>query len=129
MLAAAPDRPTLLLMHDPPFVTGVGRMDQYGLSGRAAFAEIILRHPQIERILCGHLHRSIDSRFAGTIAGTAPSTALVLDFRPEAPLRFAFEPPGYQLHYWREGMSLVTHTAAIGDWVGAYPVRKETPIN
>ena len=47
MLAAAPDRPTLLLMHDPPFVTGVGRMGQYGLSGRAAFAEVILRHPQI----------------------------------------------------------------------------------
>jgi 3',5'-cyclic-AMP phosphodiesterase len=118
-------------MHHPPFVTGVGRMDQYGLSGRAAFAEIILRHPQIERILCGHLHRSIDSRFAGTIAGTAPSTAhqLVLDFRPEAPLRFAFEPPGYQLHYWHEGMSLVTHTAAIGDWAGAYPFRKATPIN
>jgi 3',5'-cyclic-AMP phosphodiesterase len=47
MLAAAPDCPTLLLMHHPPFVTGVGRMDQYGLSGRAAFAEIILQHPQI----------------------------------------------------------------------------------
>ena len=131
MLAAATDRPTLLLMHHPPFVTGVGQMDQYGLSSRAAFAEIILRHSQIERILCGHLHRAIESRFAGTIAGTAPSTAhqLVLDFRPEAPLRFALEPPGYQLHYWREGMSLVTHTAAIGDWAGPYRFRKDTPIN
>jgi 3',5'-cyclic-AMP phosphodiesterase len=131
MLAAATDRPTLLLMHHPPFVTGVGQMDQYGLSGRAAFAEIILRHSQIERILCGHLHRAIESRFAGTIAGTAPSTAhqLVLDFRPEAPLKFALEPPGYQLHYWREGMSLVTHTAAIGDWAGPYRFRKETPNN
>jgi 3',5'-cyclic AMP phosphodiesterase CpdA len=121
-LAAAPERPTLVLMHHPPFVTGVGRMDKYGLSDSAAFAATILRHPQIERILCGHLHRTIESCFAGTIAGTAPSTAhqIVLDLRPEAPLRFAFEPPGYQLHYWREGISLVTHTAAIGDWPGPY---------
>jgi hypothetical protein len=48
------------------------------------------------------------------------SDRIVLDFRPEARLRFAFEPPGYQLHYWREGSGLVTHTAAIGDWPGSY---------
>ena len=78
----------------------------------------VLRHPQIERILCGHLHRAIESRFAGAIVGTAPSTAhqLVLDLRPGASLSFAMEPPCYQLHHWREGASLVTHTAAIGDW-------------
>ena len=66
--------------------------------------------------------------FAGTVAGTAPSTAhqIVLDFRPEARLSFAFEPPGYQLHYWREGIGLVTHTAAIGDWPGPYFYSKKS---
>jgi 3',5'-cyclic-AMP phosphodiesterase len=127
ILAAAPDRPTVVLMHHPPFETGIRRMDQAGLSGSSAFAEIIRGHPQIERVICGHLHRAIESRFAGTIAGTAPSTAhqIVLDLRPEARLSFAFEPPGYQLHYWREGISLVTHTAVIGDWPGPYRFRKE----
>jgi len=122
ILSGAPERPTLMLMHHPPFLTGIRRMDQAGLSGSAAFAEVIRSHPQVERILCGHLHRPIESRFAGTIAGTAPSTAhqIVLDLRPEARLSFAFEPPGYQLHYWREGIGLVTHTAAIGDWPGPY---------
>jgi 3',5'-cyclic AMP phosphodiesterase CpdA len=126
ILAAAPDHPTLVLMHHPPFLTGISRMDRDGLGGGAAFAEIIRRHPQIERILCGHLHRVIDRRFAGTVAGTAPSTAhqIVLDLRPEAPLRFAFEPPGYQLHSWRDGIGLVTHTAAIGDWPGPYSFAK-----
>jgi len=121
-LAGAPDRPTLVLMHHPPFETGMARMDRAGLSGSAGLAEIIRGNPRIERILCGHLHRPIDSRFAGTIAGTAPSTAhqLILDLRPEARLSFAFEPPGYQLHYWREGIGLVTHTATIGDWPGPY---------
>jgi Icc protein len=118
VLATAPDRPVLVLMHHPPFVTGISRMDRLGLDGTAAFAEIIRHHPQVERIACGHLHRAIESRFAGTMAGTAPSTAhqIVLDLRTDARISFAFEPPGYQLHYWREDAGLVTHTAAIGDW-------------
>jgi 3',5'-cyclic-AMP phosphodiesterase len=121
-LATAPDRPILVLMHHPPFATGISRMDRLGLRGTAAFAEIIRRHPQVERIACGHLHRAIESRFAGTVAGTAPSTAhqIVLDLRTDARISFAFEPPGYQLHYWREDAGLVTHTAAIGDWPGPY---------
>jgi 3',5'-cyclic AMP phosphodiesterase CpdA len=121
-LAAAPGRPTLVLMHHPPFVTGISRMDRLGLEGTAALAEIIRRHPQVERIAYGHLHRAIESRFAGTVAGTAPSTAhqIVLDLRTDARVSFAFEPPGYQLHYWREDAGLVTHTAAIGEWPGPY---------
>ena len=75
-----------------------------------------------------NLHRAIETRFAGTVAGTAPSTAhqIVLDLRPEARLSFAFEPPGYQLHYWREGGGLVTDTAAIGDWPGPYFYSKKS---
>ena len=103
-------------MHHPPFLTGIDYMDNYGLENSGALAAVVARHPQVERILCGHLHRSIDRRFAGTVAGTAPSTAhqVALNFLPDAPLRFAFEPPGYQLHLWREG-GLVTHTAVIAD--------------
>ncbi|MBV8492995.1 MAG: hypothetical protein JO162_05910, partial [Alphaproteobacteria bacterium] len=61
--------------------------------------------------------RAIDARFAGTVAGTAPSTAhqVMLDLRPQGGIGFAFEPPGFQLHRWQDGL-LVTHTAAIGDW-------------
>jgi Icc protein len=117
-LAAAPDRPTVVLMHHPPFATGIAPMDQMGLGGSADFAEIISRYPQVERICCGHVHRAIDRRLGGTIAGTAPSTAhqSVLDLHPDSPLSFAFEPPGYQLHLWGESTGLVTHTALIGDW-------------
>ncbi|HWB52390.1 MAG TPA: phosphodiesterase [Stellaceae bacterium] len=124
-LAGAPDRPTLVMMHHPPFPTGIEHMDVHALRHPEAFAAVVRRHPQIERILCGHLHRTIDHRFAGTIAGTAPATAhqLVLDMTPGAPAEFTFEPPGYQLHFWREGIGLVTHTAVFGDWPGPYPYR------
>jgi Icc protein len=122
-LAAAPDQPTLVMMHHPPFATGIAHMDRHALKNPGEFAQIVRRHPQIERILCGHLHRTIDHRFAGTVAGTAPSTAhqLVLDIDPGAPAEFTFEPPGYQLHYWRDGAGLVTHTAVFGEWPGPYP--------
>ena len=124
-LAAAPLRPTLVTMHHPPFPTGITYMDGMGLQNIAALAEIVARHPQIERIACGHLHRSIDRRFAGTVAGTAPSTAhqIQLDLRPGARLHFRFEPPGYQLHLWEAASGLVTHTAILGDWSGPDPLR------
>ena len=116
-LAAQPNRPTAVLMHHPPFATGISYMDGHGLDNAAGLAEIVARHPQIERILCGHLHRAIDRRFAGTVAGTAPSTAhqIRLNLLPDSRISFVFEPPGYQLHLWQDGR-LTTHTAVIGDW-------------
>src|SRR6516162_9548348 len=36
-LAAAPDRPTLVLMHHPPFRTGIAPMDHMGLGGGGRF--------------------------------------------------------------------------------------------
>jgi 3',5'-cyclic AMP phosphodiesterase CpdA len=127
-LAARPETPTLILMHHPPFASGIEFMDRYALVNAAAFGEIVARHPQVERITCGHLHRVIERRFAGTIAGTAPSTAhqFQLNLTPAAPLRLMYEPPGYQLHLWREGDGLVTHTVPLGDWPGPYPLRPPT---
>jgi 3',5'-cyclic-AMP phosphodiesterase len=122
-LAARPDRPTVILMHHPPFATGITYMDNYGLENAGELAEIVSRHPQVERILCGHLHRAIDRRFAGTVAGTAPSTAhqIRLNLVADARISFIFEPPGYQLHLWQEDTGLVTHTAVFGEWPGAFP--------
>lgn len=124
-LAASPQQPTLVLMHQPPFVTGIDFMDRFGMEDTTGLATVIARHPQVERILCGHLHRAIDRRFAGTIAGTAPSTAhqIRLNLNADAPLRFMFEPPGYQLHVWHPESGLVSHTVTIGDWPGPYPFR------
>jgi len=122
-LAAEPGKPALVLMHHPPFVTFIGHMDKIGLEGREAFAEVIARHPQVERVLCGHLHRPIQVRLGGTIASTCPSPAhqVALDLQPEAPSMFRMEPPGFQLHAWRADTGVVSHTVAIGDFAGPYP--------
>lgn len=117
--------PTLVVMHHPPFLTGIGHMDALGLEGSEAFASIIERHPHVQRVLCGHLHRSIQYRLAHTIAQTCPSPAhqVALDFEKDGKDCFIMEPPGYLLHLWAGG-SLVTHTCFVGDFAGPYRFRE-----
>lgn len=126
-LAEAPGRPTLVLMHHPPFTTHIGHMDEQGLTGADALAAVVRRHPQVERVLCGHLHRPIETRFAGTIASTAPSAAhqVVLDLAADARSRFAMEPPAYRVHAYTPGSGVVTHTAFVGSFAGPYPFHED----
>lgn len=125
-LALAPDQPTVIVMHHPPFRTGIGHMDAIGIAApeAEALAAIVARYPNVERVLCGHLHRAIEVRFGGTIASTCPSPAhlVALDLRPGAGDHFMMEPPGFQLHWW-DGARIVTHLAYIGDYDGPYPFR------
>ena len=128
-LAAAPAAPTIVAVHHPPFPTRIGHMDDIGLvHGAAAFAAVIARHPQVERVIAGHLHRSIQCRWAGTVAMTAPSTAhqVVLDLSPEAPSAFRMEPPGLLVHAWTPPAPLVTHLAFVDEFEGPHPFHDES---
>jgi len=95
-LRRRPQSPTLLMMHHPPFVTGIGHMDRVGLAGIDGLAAVIARHPQVERLIAGHLHRAITVRFAGTVATTCPSPAhqVALDLDPDARRVIAVAPVG-----------------------------------
>ncbi len=111
-LAEAPDRPTLVAMHHPPFDTGIPVMDAVGLEGKAAFAEVVRPHGQIQRIVAGHLHRTIQTTVGGHTASTAPGTAhqLGLTLEPRERPMITAEPPAAHLHLWRgEEGSLVSH--------------------
>jgi 3',5'-cyclic AMP phosphodiesterase CpdA len=122
-LAAAPAQPTLIALHHPPFSTGIGHMDDIGLENAAGLEAVVRRHAQVELVTCGHLHRTVQKRFGGTFASSCPSPAhqVALDLDDRAASRFTMEPPGFQLHLWREGHGLVTHTATIGRFDGPYP--------
>jgi 3',5'-cyclic AMP phosphodiesterase CpdA len=122
-LAAAPARATLVMMHHPPFRTFIDHMDAIGLEDPAAFREVIARHRQVERIVCGHLHRPIQARIAQALASTCPSPAhqIALALVPDAPEGFVMEPPGYQLHLWSPESGVVSHTVPVGAFAGPYP--------
>lgn len=114
---AASDRPTIVAQHHPPFTTGLQAMDRQNLANPDAEAALLRRHPQVERVICGHYHRPIQARFGGTLASVCPSTAqqLVLDLAPEAEVRLTYEPPGFHLHYWN-GREVVTHMGVVGEF-------------
>jgi 3',5'-cyclic AMP phosphodiesterase CpdA len=102
-------------------------MDEVRLRDPEAFEAIIRRHPQVERILCGHAHRPIIARFGGSLVHVAPSVAhqVTLDLRPDGPATFNMEPPAFLLHHWRPEARLVSHQVYVGNFAGPYPFEME----
>lgn len=116
LLAAEPERPTIVGMHHPPFETGIWWMDAGGLrSGGPELRELVARHPQVRRIICGHLHRSIVTGWGSTTVSVAPSTShqVHLDLAPESPARFTAEPAGFHLHRCLDDGDVITHVVAV----------------
>lgn len=111
-------RPTLIFMHHPPFAVGVDGMDVIPCRVSEHFAGLVADHPEIERVLCGHYHRPIQRRFAGTIGYVAPGTAhqVALDLRPGTENQFIMEPPAFAVHAWRPETGIVSHLQPIGDY-------------
>jgi 3',5'-cyclic AMP phosphodiesterase CpdA len=122
-LAEQPTRPTIIMMHQPPFDTGIPYMDLYSCREGQRLAAVVGRHPQVERILCGHVHRFMQLRFGGTSLCTAPSTTttIALQLRPDAKPASYIEPPAMLLHHLQEGTGLITHFVPIGTFPGPYP--------
>ncbi len=122
-LSEAPDRQTLIFMHHPPFMTGIGHMDAINCQDGDALAAVLRHHPQVSRILCGHVHRSITLQWHGITASIAPAPAhsVALDLMPDGPSAFMMEPPTCQLHHIHADGSVVSHVSFIGAFDGPYP--------
>lgn len=122
-LSERKDSPTLVMLHHPPFETGIKFMDWSALRDGAELAAVIARHPRVERVLCGHMHRPIQRRFAGTIAMTAPGTAhqVALDLAGALDGHWNQEPPAMLLHWVDAEGGLVSHLAYLGDHGGSAP--------
>jgi Icc protein len=123
VLSDQPQRPTLLMLHQPPFATGIPYMDPYWCEGGEELAALVRRFTHVERITCGHVHRFMQLRFGGTALCTAPSTttAIALQLRADAKPASYLEPPAFLLHHWREDTGLITHYCPIGQFPGPYP--------
>lgn len=122
-LAADRQRPTLLLLHHPPFVSGIPYLDQYRLFDTDELAAIVQAAPNIEAVLCGHVHRSMARRWAGTVVLACPSTTteIALQLLPDATPQSYLGPPACLLHWWTPEHGLVTHTSYIGRFDGPFP--------
>ena len=110
VLAAAPARPTLLVMHHPPHRTGLVHLDGSRLRDGPDLARLLGRHAQVQALLTGHLHRPSFALWHGRQVITAPSTGFqfpaVLDRAVKGGI--VLEPPGFLLHRWSAADGLVT---------------------
>ncbi|WP_156839668.1 metallophosphoesterase [Novosphingobium aquimarinum] len=120
-LAPRADRPCIIVMHHPPFESGIAWLD----SGAEEpwiqrFATTVAGHDQVVAILSGHLHRPISTVWNGialTVAGsTAPLAALDLTAiditRPDGRAMISNEPPVLTLHRW-DGRRLISHMEGV----------------
>jgi Icc protein len=125
-LASSPERPALLFLHHPPFQTGIWHMDRQNLFNAGELAAVVRRHPRVQRIAAGHVHRATLTMFAGVPATIcpAPNHAVDLDLAQLREPSFKVEPPAFHLHAWFAGEgfgSLVTHHVPIGNFDGPHP--------
>jgi 3',5'-cyclic AMP phosphodiesterase CpdA len=110
-LAEEPAKPTVVALHHPPLRTEIPTFERIGLAPNSidALAAVLAHHPQVIRIVAGHVHRSIVAELAGRAVVTVPSTYLqaALDFTaPKLTMRD--DPPGFAVHALRDG-TLATH--------------------
>jgi len=128
-LSEAPNRPTAIFMHHPPFLTGLKNMDVQNCRNGEALGALIERHSQVIRILCGHVHRAVQLHWHGVTASIAPSPShsVAFDLRENAPHDFVLEPPTCALHHWREDTGLISHLTFIESYDGPYPFFDKAP--
>jgi 3',5'-cyclic AMP phosphodiesterase CpdA len=125
-LAQSADRPALLFLHHPPFPAGIWHMDRQNLRNADRLADIVRRHPRVQHIATGHVHRATLTSFAGvpTTICPAPNHAVDLDLAQLREPSFTVEPPAFHLHTWFQGQGfgqVVTHHVPIGACDGPHP--------
>jgi 3',5'-cyclic AMP phosphodiesterase CpdA len=123
-LSAARDIPTLIAMHHPPIPIAIPAWDELSLDAndRAKLAEVVGRHPQVRRLVAGHVHRAIIGELAGRAVVTVPSTYVQAQLRFTDEIELAPEPPMFAVHAVANG-DIVSHLQPIhqGSHAGGGP--------
>ena len=110
-LNAAPALPTLLAMHHPPVLTGIPACDKVGLpaADRRALGDVVQRHPQVRRLVAGHVHRTLTGELGGRTVLTVPSTYIQTRLTLGShKTELVDEPAGFALHAVVDG-ALISH--------------------
>jgi Icc protein len=115
-LAEDRDTPTIVAMHHPPLLTGLGWLDEIGLrtADRAALEALLVEAPNVRRVVAGHVHRVIGATLGGCGVITCASTNIQsgLDFIA-TDMVLTTEPPSLLVHALLDSGELVTHVAPI----------------
>jgi 3',5'-cyclic-AMP phosphodiesterase len=118
-LAADRATPTLVAMHHPPVLVGMGALDEIGLAeaDRIAVGELVAANPQVQRIVSGHVHRGATGAIGRCPVFVCASSYLQLALRlgGDSEIALVREPPVLGLHA-TVGAELISHVVPIGDY-------------
>jgi Icc protein len=105
-------KPAIVALHHQPLQLGIPPWDAIGIpaADRAALAAVLERHPGVEAVVGGHIHRPITGELGGRVVISVPSTYVQgrLDFDADAIVVDSDEPPAFALHALVDGR-LVSH--------------------
>lgn len=101
-------------------------MDRQNLLNLSELIPNLRRHPRMQLLATGPVHRAALTLFAGvpTTMCPAPNHAVDLDLAGLREPSFKVEPPAFHLHSWFPGEGLgtvVTHQVPIGSFGGPHP--------
>ena len=112
------ETPTMLAMHHPPLHIGIPAWDAIGLpaADHAALGDVLAGHPQVVRVVAGHVHRAALGTSGGRPVFTCPSTWVqgLLDFGRPDELGLVHEPPAYAVHAVTAG-AITTHVQSVAE--------------
>ncbi len=125
-LAADKQKPTVVFMHHPPFNTGIDVFHRFRLIVSDRLRQIVVANNQIQAIACGHVHRSIQTSWAGTLVTTTPSVSFQypLDMNPHEDLDPILEPAAVRLLVNTDESTLVSHLS----YVDNFPLVTGVPV-
>lgn len=103
-------------MHHPPFWTGLDCLDDNALvEGGDGLAEIAGRAPGTVRLLCGHLHRPVQTVWKGLYAEIVSGTGFqfALELGCQSTPSTSTEPYTYFIHRTRPDGSFAVHSRIV----------------
>jgi len=113
-LSQSADTPLLIIMHHPPFLTGIRELDAMALvEGAHELGRMVAAQRAPVRILCGHVHRPIHGVWNGAFVAIAGSPAfqIELELGPDSDEPGLIqEPYAYFIHSGSEDGSFAVHT-------------------
>ena len=118
VLKDAPDTPTVVATHHPPYPIGMRFIDDLRFVDPAGFAAVLARHPQVVRVISGHVHRASVGSLAGRVCTTCPSTyrQLFLDLTQPGRAAVTGEPAGFAIHLVENDGTATTHFVPTGNY-------------
>lgn len=106
------DQKIIVAIHHPPFIFGNSLFDAMAIQERDQFSDILIQHPNIDRVICGHLHRTMTAQIGHCPIYTSPSTlhAYGVDYSHTHRSGIYDEGAGFAFHQWLPEQGWISHS-------------------